>query len=126
MLAQIVRIKTAFHHRHEMRPLAHKLPPIFLRTLETHRIIVRVLRDHILQLLSHRPVREDPIDRQRRDPIVLLRRHVRRRENAVVRVDEPQDQEAAVAWPRRVGEFKGVHAVLEGVWEGEQAVLLCV
>lgn len=40
-----------------------------------------------------------------------------------MRINQPQNQEAAVAFLQGIGELEGVHAVLQRVGECEQAVL---
>lgn len=91
MLTKVVRLEPSLNRRHQLRALLHELQPQLFRRLETHRVIVRVLFDHVLQFHSQIPPREDSVDGLWGEPVVLLRRHIRRRDNAVVRVDEPQD-----------------------------------
>ena len=121
VFAEIILLKPFLHRRHQLRALLHQLQPQLPRRLQTHRIVAHVLLDHILQFHSQVPVREDFVDSLRSNPVVMLRRHVRRRNHAVIRIHEPQDQEPPVASAGRIFESEGLHAVLEGVGEGEHA-----
>lgn len=112
--------------RHELRALLHQLQPQLFGSLQTHRIVFRVLPDHLLQLSSHILLRQNFVNGFGREPIVLLRRNIGSGGNAIGRVDEPQNQEAAVARPGRVRELEWLHAVLKRVGKSDHAVLLAL
>jgi hypothetical protein len=126
MLAEIVLLEPSLHRRHQRRALLHQLQPQFLRRRKTHGVIVRVLLDHVLQFRCQVAPGEHSIDGVQSDPVVLLRRHIRCRNHTVVRIDEPQHSDAAVAGAGWIYQFERLHAVLQGVWEGQQAAFFAL
>lgn len=101
--------------------LRHQLRTHFFRLLQTKRepfdlIVHKVcnLRGQFVQ----EPLFVDLLC----PPVLLLRRHIRSRRDPDARIDEEKRQDLAVAGLGRVGEAEGLDAVLEDVWEDEEAV----
>lgn len=104
------------------RSLDHQFLSQILCLIHTHRPIIYVHGDHLRQLRWE--LSDPPIGDLLSPPVVTLRRDIRCRDDSLVRVDEEKGKDLPMAWPRAVLQAKGLDAVLENIWKGDQAALL--
>lgn len=121
MLTEVIRLKRSFHAPLLCRPLCHQLQPQLLRLLERHPTISRRLASRTRYFRSTGT--RLWLGLSLSPPRLLLRRHVARRADAVVRIHQPENKKSSVTRPRLVDQFEWLDFVLERIGEGEEAAL---
>lgn len=108
---------------HEPPPLLHQLQPRLPRLLLADRRAAAPPPPRSI-IIARRPIRRSVSFRPLRPPPPApLRRHVRRRDDPDVRIDQEQREELPVPRSRPVREREGLDPVLQDVREGEQTAL---
>lgn len=120
MLTEVIRLERTFHAPLLFCPFCHQLQPQLLCLLERHPTISR-LASRTRSLRSTRT--RLWLGLSLSPPRLLLRRHVARRADAVVRIHQPENKEPPVTRPRLVDQLERLDLVLERVGKGEQAAL---
>ena len=102
-------------------PLLHQLLPHVLRSPHADRKVAHGIIDAVCEFLRKLAQSAVMVDLLR-PPIALLGWDIGSGRDGDIWVYEEEGQELAVAWLCRVGEAEGDDAVLEHVWEDEEAV----
>lgn len=102
-------------------PLLHQLFPLLLRSLQTDRKVAHGIVHAFCELLWKLAQSTVVIDFLR-PPVALLRWDVGSGRDRDVWVYEEEGQNFAVAWSGYISEAEGENAVLEDVWEDEEAI----
>jgi len=108
-------------HRHN--PLRHQFFPIFLSFRTSHGALVGI-RDHLEEFNRNLPKSRDLTCAIRGldNPLTLLGRHVRGRNDLLCRIDQEEDEYLPVAGPGGILQSERLDLVLVQVWECDASV----